>query len=179
MATRRLLKRRRQILDLGNFRKYPDTSLIELSPLLGEAHFSRGPVEQANAQLLLEGLDVARHGCLRQLQLACRTTKALSVYDLDEGRHAGEAIHGCLLTPRGCVKMCFASNPRCDRWPWRKCDQRRATSWLRWVIASIHPKAMPVFLIADEKRDSGTPSPSSSTERRWHGRPKPCRGLRH
>src|SRR6516225_7423403 len=104
MATRRLLKRRRQILDLGNFRKYPDTSLIELSPLLGEAHFSRGPVEQANAQLLLEGLDVARHGCLRQLQLACRTTKALSVYDLDEGRHAGETIHGCFLTPIGCVK---------------------------------------------------------------------------
>jgi hypothetical protein len=41
---------------------------------------------------------------------------------------------------------------------------------MRQTIASIHPKAMPVFLIADERRDSGIPSPSSSTERRWHRR---------
>src|SRR6516165_11146601 len=83
-AARRLLKGLCQVLDLGKFRKNPVTSLIELSPLLGEAHLSRRPVEQANAQLLLKRLDVAGYGCLRQFQLPRCSTKASCVYNLDE-----------------------------------------------------------------------------------------------
>ena len=43
-ATRCLPQRRRQVIDLGDFRQDRDTPLIELGTLLSEAHFSRSPV---------------------------------------------------------------------------------------------------------------------------------------
>src|SRR5262249_24120604 len=61
---------------------------------LGHADVTRGAIEQANAEALLDRLDVQGDGARRHVERPTGGGKAATVDHLHIGRHAEHAVHG-------------------------------------------------------------------------------------
>jgi hypothetical protein len=64
---------------------------------IGEGDGARGPLEQPQAEMLLQRRHLSRDGRGREAEMARGRGEALPVGDGDEGRHGGETVHVLLL----------------------------------------------------------------------------------
>jgi len=78
-------------------------ALVETRANLGDADFPGGPVEQLNAEEILERFDMVGHARGRKVEALGCGRKAAAVDDLNEGAYADKPIHGNSCITIWCV----------------------------------------------------------------------------
>ena len=74
----------------------PDACVVG-SAVVGQAHPARRPLQQADAEVLLEPRDVLTDARLRQVERERGRGEAAGIDDLDEQLHREKPIHPCIV----------------------------------------------------------------------------------
>lgn len=93
----------REILGLLHLGQDAAGAVEVAGPRIGQLDGAGGPLEQPQAEMLLQRRHLPRDGRGREAEMPRGGREALAVGDGDEGRHGGETVHG-IIADRARIK---------------------------------------------------------------------------